>query len=238
MPLIVTERHSARDLDHWRRLEKADAVDAQRLAARLDVAEIKAARVIRDFAAAGDCYMSISWGKDSIAVAYILAKLEREEGLALPCTWVRVRRFENPDCSRARDAFLEQWPLSRYEEITVDAGEDRAGGTSALGFKEAARRWGDRHISGVRGAESRVRRIAMHRWGTASARTARPIGWWPTAWIFAHAYLRQLPVHPVYGYTGGGTWPREHLRTASLGGERGGEQRSQWEGHYYPDIVG
>lgn len=238
MPLIVTLRHRPDDLEHWRRAERVDALTARRLAGRLRDRAAEAREVLRAFItgaptpAAGG-YLGVSWGKDSVVVAHLLHELERE-GIRFPAVWVRVRLWENPDCDLVRDAFLERWPLSAYEEIEVDAGEDRAGGTSALGFEEAARRHGDRHVSGVRGAESATRRIVMARWGAATARTCRPIGRWSTEEVFAYLHAHDLPVHPAYGYTMGGVFDRLRLRTASLGGARGaGHGRAGWERAYY-----
>lgn len=238
MPLIVTHRHRPDDLEHWRRCERIDALNAQRMAGRIERKAKEALDVMRAFVESGGGYLGVSWGKDSIVCAHLLHTLERE-GVAFPAVWVRVRLWENPDCEAVRDAFLGRWPLSTYEEIEVEAGADRDGGTSARGFDEAARRHGDRHISGVRGDESRVRQIVMARWGTATARTCRPIGRWTTEEVFAYLHTHELPVHPVYGYSMGGMLDRLRLRTASLGGDRGrGMGREEWERTYYPDVLG
>lgn len=233
MPLIVTARHRPEDLEHWRRCEQIDALNARRLAGRLATKAAAAQDVMRAFIGEGGGYLGVSWGKDSVVCAHLLHTLELE-GLRYPAVWVRVRLWENPDCDRVRDAFLEGWPLRAYSEIEVDAGEDRAGGTSAVGFAEAAQRHGARHVSGVRGAESRIRRIVMARHGEASATTCRPIGRWSTEEVFAYLAIHGLPIHPAYGYTMGGLFDRMRLRTASLGGERGsGHGRGGWERAYY-----
>lgn len=231
--LITTDRHTDRDLAHWRMCEREDELHARRLSRRLDERVERALAVMRAFIEAGDGYLGISWGKDSVVCAWLLHRLERE-GVMYPACWVRVRHWENPDCELVRDAFLERWPLSRYEEIVVDVGPDRRGGTSALGFAEAARRHGDRHISGVRAEESAIRRASIGHLGLTTKRTCRPIGTWSTREVFALCHREGLPLHPAYGYTMGGVYDRLRLRTASLGGERGsGHGRGEWERVYY-----
>ena len=236
MALITTHRHSTADLEMWRVYEKIDALTAGRMGERLDEMATRAKVVMREFIEAGDGYLGISWGKDSLVCAHLLHQLQRE-GVHYPSVWVRVRHWENPDVPLVRDRFLERWPLDGYEEIEVDAGPDRVGGTSRRGFDEAARRHGRRHISGVRGDESAIRRLVMKRHGVDSIHTARPIGWWSTEAVFAYAHRHDLPLHPAYGYTMGGRFRRDRLRTASIGGDRGSSHgREGWERHYYPDV--
>lgn len=238
MPLIVTHRHRPEDLEHWRRvLEPVDAVTARRLARRLAERAEAAKAVIAGFLAKpGGGYLGVSWGKDSVVVAHMLHELERSGAPSCPAVWVRVSGWENPDCPLVREAFLARWPLQDYHEIEVEAGDNRAGGTSARGFEVARRRWGRRHISGVRGEESSVRGIVAARYGTASSGSCRPIVRWSSAEVFSYCHLHGLPLHPAYGYTAGGTWDRAHLRTGSLGGERGaGHGRREWERSYYPE---
>lgn len=239
MPLIVTHRHRPEDLAHWRVCERADAINAERLKRRFVESAAAAKDVMRSFIAAGDGYLSISWGKDSLVCAHLLFEMQRDEGTVYPSVWVRLDEIENPDCVLVRDAFLERWPLAGYDEIRAVAGDDSAGGRrTAAGFRAAADRYGDRHISGVRGDESRMRQIVMARFGAATARTCRPIGRWRTADIFAYLYLHDLPVHPVYAYTMGGLYDRLRVRTAALGGSRGnGMGRGGWEAAYYGDIM-
>lgn len=239
MPLIVTPRHRPDDLARWRVNERIDALTAQRITSRLARKADAARDVMRAFIAEGGGYLGVSWGKDSVVCAHMMHELERAGGIVYPVAWVRVRAWENPDCVLVRDAFLARWPLTSYAEIEADAGADRAGGTSAPGFAEAARRFGDRHVSGVRGEESTTRAIAMARYGTATARTCRPIGRWTGGEVFAYLYAHGLPVHPVYGYTMGGAFERRHLRVGSLGGERGtGHGRAEWERAYYGPELG
>lgn len=245
MPLIDSPRLSDLDRQAWARLERYDA----RLAARLPLDEMadKARQVIRDFAAAGPCYVSVSWGKDSVVVAHLAAT----SGVRLPMVWVRVRRWENPDCPAVRDAFLAEYgDRVDYREYVVSASAARwwepgaevesvSRRTSRAGFTLAEKDFGPRHISGIRAEESRVRRIAQARWGHASDAACRPIGDWTAVQVFAYLHRHDLPVHPAYAMSYGGRLDRRWLRVSSLGGVRGADRgRAEWERHYYRDVVG
>lgn len=245
MPLLDSPRLSDLDREAWARLERYDA----RLAARLPLDEMadKARQVIRDFAAAGACYVSVSWGKDSVVVAHLAAT----SGVRLPLVWVRVEQWENPDCPAVRDAFLAEYgDRVDYREYEVEATaarwwEDAASTestsrrTSRAGFTLAEKDFGPRHISGIRAEESRVRRIAQARWGHASDAACRPIGDWTAVEVFAYLHRHRLPVHPAYAMSMGGTLDRRWLRVSSLGGVRGADRgRAEWEQRYYPDVVG
>lgn len=90
------------------------------------------------------------------------------------------------------------------------------------------------HLSGVRGQESGARALRMQRWGTTTARTCAPIGWWTGLDVFAYLGLHDLPIHPAYAMNVGGMLDRERIRVASLGGKRGeGHGRAEWEARYY-----
>lgn len=231
--LIDSPRLSTADRDAWRMWEAVDRASSRRLAKRLEEKAERAAQALAHFTSEGPCYLGVSWGKDSVVVAHLAALA----GVDVPAVWVRVRLWENPDCECVRDAFLARWPL-RYEEIVVDAGSNRGGGTSKLGFKEAARRHGGRYITGVRAAESTTRELTIARNGLSSASSCRPIGRWTTEEVFAYVHAHDLPLHPVYGMTLGGTLEREWRRVGSLGGTRGnGHGRAEWEQHYYGDVL-
>lgn len=235
MSLIITDRHTERDLAHWRICEQEDDLHAQRLRAKLEAKAERAMDELRAFIERMGCgYLSVSWGKDSVIVAWLLHQI----GADYPAVWVRCREWENPDCLLVRDAFLARFPLPRYEEIEVgrehDRIEDIAIAVHRNGFAEAARRHGEAYVSGVRADESKVRRISIGHRGLTTKRTCRPIGHWSTIEVFAFSRLHDLPLHPAYGYTMGGVYDRMHLRTATLGGSKGQEHgRAEWERAYY-----
>ncbi|WP_151530549.1 MULTISPECIES: phosphoadenosine phosphosulfate reductase family protein [Corynebacterium] len=243
--LIDSTRLTAQDRAHWRRLARYDRLLAGQLP--LDDMADKARDTIQVFAEQGPCYVSTSWGKDSMVVAHLAAT----SGLHLPLVWVRVEKWENPDCTKVRDAFLDRYGEHvDYHEYAVEATAPRwwesnaetvsgSRRTSRGGFTLAERDHGDRHISGIRAEESRVRAIAQARWGDASGRACRPIGRWSAVEVFAYLERHDLPVHPAYAMSVGGRLDRRWLRVSSLGGVRGADRgRSEWESTYYPDVVG
>jgi phosphoadenosine phosphosulfate reductase len=200
-------------------------------------------------------YLGVSWGKDSVVVAHLLA----QSGIPYPVVWVKIDPLYNPDCDIVRDAFLDAHDID-YHEIEVEwreeqkeawkqhAEQGRADSlgyspkesSAVAGFREAARRWGDRHISGVRAEESSVRTLAMKRWGHSTERTCRPIGYWSTKDVFAYLHHHSLPVHPAYAMSRGGLFDRDRIRVDAFGGGRGtasGVIRHEWEGHYYADRI-
>lgn len=242
--LIESPRHTRADLEHWARQERYDLVIGR--SDRLKRLARKSIRAIEAFGTR-DVYASVSWGKDSVVMADLLAKSAVAQDI--PLIWVRTVPWDNPDCPHVRDAFLRRHPhmLGNYHEIATPSTsrrwwQDRGGwndterGTKG-GFTIAAQRFGHRHISGVRAEESRVRSIAQSRWGDATPNTCRPIGWWTAVDVFAHLAVEGLPVHPAYAQSFGGHRDRQWLRVSSIGGMRGIEHgRIEWEETYYPEI--
>jgi len=229
--LIPSPRHTAADLAAWERWAALDRRLAQSPAlARREAAALDA---LRTFAAAGPCYVGVSWGKDSVVVAH----LARQVSPDLPLVWVRLSEArDNPDCYAVRDAFLARWP-GEYHEVWSghqDDGGQLATGARRGGYAEAGRRFGDRYVSGVRADESRERRLRVARWGVATERTCAPLARWSGADVFAYLERYDLPIHPAYACTFGGALDRCRIRVASLGGERGtGHGRQEWEAAYY-----
>lgn len=242
--LIDSPRLTPQDRLAWEQREHFD----HQIAAKTNWGEKvgRAHKVIREFAAAGPCYVSTSWGKDSTVVAHLAAT----SGLKLPLVWVRVKKWENPDCPTVRDAFLAEYgDLVDYHEYEVEAtaarwweeGADTQPATkrtSRGGFRLAEKDHGARHISGIRGEESEDRARAQAIWGDAGPNACRPIGTWNARDVFAYLHRYKLPVHPAYAMTHGGYMDRCWLRVSSLGGIRGSENgRAEWEAAYYPDII-
>jgi phosphoadenosine phosphosulfate reductase len=206
-------------------LERQDALHAtsSRLRGKIDQAK----QALERFVAGGPCYCGVSWGKDSVAVAGLIAEM----GLDVPIVWIRVEPIANPDCALVRDTFLDRFAL-RYEEVEVDVSEPGSG------FDRAARLFGRRYISGIRKVESFRRRMRMGRWGHSSRNTCAPIGWWSTDDVFGYLALHDLPVHPAYACSRGGLYARDAIRVDVIGGLCGrGGARDSWERIYYPDMV-
>lgn len=240
--LIDHQRITARDRAAWDRLARYDAATAAD--PRWPAREEHARQTIRDFAATGPCYASTSWGKDSTVVAHLAAT----SGVRLPLVYVRMRRWENPDCLLVRDAFLADYgDAVDYHEYWVDGGRrwweadetDLKPGQHVSGqFDEASRRHGRRHISGVRGEESKMRGMVMSRWGEAGPGACRPIGRWTAVDVFAYLHRYNLPIHPAYACSHGGRLDRRWIRVSPIGGiSQSHKQRADWEAHYYPEIV-
>jgi len=237
--LIETSRHRLEDLAAWRRLEKEDEAWASTGAFRDRC--FAAIDVIRAAARMGGCYVSTSWGKDSVVVSHLAWTLGEEDGIWLPMAWVRTEPVVNPYCHLVRDAFFERWLVPVYHEETVvlSAGEDHDVQWDAA-LAAIGRRYGDRWIGGMRASEScqRVRRMEL---GLSLARSVQPIGHWAARDVFAYLSAFDLPVHPAYAFSFGGSLDRDNLRVAALLGgdgmvleERGTERgRSEWEAVYY-----
>lgn len=239
--LIDSPRFKPGDRDTWDRLEAFDHQIAQ--SPRLDTITATAADTLARFVDDGAGYVSTSWGKDSLVLCHILAMTRPQT----PLVWIRTTPWENPDCLHVRDQFLATYDVN-YIEIIHEAtsprwwenptdytGRER---TSRGGFQEAARRYGDRHVSGIRGEESRIRGMVQARWGDAGPRACRPIGRWTAIDVFAYLHRHDLPIHPAYAMSFAGRMDRRWLRVAALGSVRGADkQKAEWELAYYPDIV-
>ena len=246
--LIASPRHTAADLRTWEIHEETDRIEAERTDWQRECG--RAIDMVRLFVSHGPCYAGVSWGKDSIVVAHLIAAA----GLDIPLVCVRRTPIDNPDCWAVRDAFLARWPM-RYHEVVVECERDpahplqwwtrgvpertTAAQPKQVGFARAAEVIGsDRYVSGVRAEESGARVARMRRYGTATERTCAPIGWWPASRVFAYLHHHALPVHPAYACTLGGRLDRTRLRVGSLGGPHGqGHGRREWETRYYRDEM-
>lgn len=247
--LIRSHRHTAEDLAHWQLLESMDEVSAR--SKRFRAKARKSVDELMSFTGAGNCYAGVSWGKDSLVIAHMVATLVPR----VPLVWVRVRPIDNPDCLIVRDAFLRTYPNVRYEEVEqwckwsateshpsamrqASGGAWIARGTLEAGFRDAAARFGERHVSGIRAGESGARAMRCKTFGLSTRNTCAPIGWWTGVDVFAYLWQHRLPVHPAYACTMGGLIERDRLRVAALGGTRGdGMGRAEWEQRYYSDAI-
>lgn len=229
--LVDSPRLSDADRQAWGRWAALDARMAVAMRPRLERLADTARQVILDFAAAGPCYASISWGKDSLVLAHLVATSDVAGSVPLGyATSEQVPgRIANPDSARVRDLFLAAYPGVSYVEYPGGLGRlSEHMGTSRV-------------INGVRGAESGIRKRVMRWYGTMTspdAATCRPIGHWSHAELWAYLHLHDLPVHPAYAMTYGGVLDRSRVRVHSFGGEDGAvEGRIEWEDHYYGDLT-
>jgi phosphoadenosine phosphosulfate reductase len=233
--LIQSHRHTPKDLERWAIWEASFRVHSERRLFAEHVARAEAA--LLKFVAAGPCYCGVSWGKDSAAVADMVARIAPR----IPIVWVRVTEDYNPDCPLVRDAFLRIHTRCRYEEIEVPFAATVGRGTAYL-RDAVAQRHGNRYISGVRSEESRDRLRRSMRWGESSASTCAPLAWWSGDDVFAYLLTRYLPIHPAYACLLDGHLDPRRIRVSALGGPRGtrsgdGHGRAEWEERYYPQEV-
>lgn len=234
--LIQSPRHSPADLEAWQRVERTAEVHARLNSFRRQLQ--RSTDALLSFTGAGSGYAGVSWGKDSTVLAHMIATLCPR----WPLIWVRVEPIVNPDCDLVRDAFLKQHPASRYEEIVAHCHRDSSGwhasGTLERGFAQAAERYGERYITGIRAEESGIRKLRVAKHGLFSRNTCAPIGWW-SAWdVWAYLHTRGAPIHPAYACSMNGLLDNGRLRVSSLGGERGtGMGRREWEERYYGEEL-
>lgn len=185
----------------------------------------KSREAIREFATRS-CFCAVSWGKDSVVVAHLVAT----SGVNVPFYFVRTHRV-NPDCDLVRDAFLATYDIDYHEIVEPDEPWPHWG----FGLKEIPHK---RSIHGVRAAESSERELSACVHGVATDNKCRPILRWKTGQVFAYIEQNGLPLHPAYACTGGGRWDRDRIRVGTLGGERGnGIGRSEFEREYYGDAL-
>lgn len=224
--LINSDRLSDSDRAEWARLARIDTRLAAATRPRLDRLADTARDIIDDFAARGPCQACVSWGKDSVAIAHLVAT----SGAAIPLVYATsgdvLGRIANPDAPAVRDAFLAEHRAIEYVELT--------GGLLSIGRNFGS----DRRITGIRAAESGVRRLSQRAHGVATEISCRPIIAWTDADLWGYLALHDLPVHPAYAMSYGGVLDRSRIRVHSIGGEGGGtEGRIQWEDHYYGDLT-
>ncbi len=227
--LLASPRHTVHDLEHWKRLEIADSMRARHpgLAHKEDAAIQR----LRSFASGGNFFVSASWGKDSVVVAH----------LAWRSGWRRMHWFpagfiENPDCHLVRDAFLARFEMDYSEIEAADPVVGEWGHDGAQrAFERASAKMGGRYASGVRAEESATRKRRMVVFGHETENTCAAIGWWSTDDVFAYLHKHDLPIHPAYACTRGGTIDRNRIRVGTIGGQGGtGWGRREWERTYYP----
>lgn len=239
--LIDSPRLTEADRKVWARYEYFDARLAR--SPRLAEMEDEARATIEQFAATGPCIASISWGKDSVVVAHLVATSTVAD--RVPLMFARARHWETPEVDQVRDTFLAAYPHVTYEEREYVfrvpmRGEEGEGTLSQDALTEVLPR---RYISGVRAEESRIRRISILHRGEITKNTCRPIGRWRSTDVFAYLHKYDLPIHPVYAMSMGGAWQRDWLRVHALGFAPrlspawGAMDLHAWEQAYYADVI-
>lgn len=228
--LIRCERHTPEDLEHWNELEEMDLAyyrthDMRRL-------EYSAHEAIGEFIQ-NPCYLGVSWGKDSITVLNLCLQSGFSGPVVCSIGSYKTRATNIPYLMLV----AEKFKLENYQEIIYPEYPQKSKQKSLRDYQK--RTLINRYISGVRANESKIRRFSRKIHGKISANTCRPIIDWPTEAVFAYCAYHNLPLHPNYGMTGGGRWPREHIRVGgSIGGGDGINMgRREWEQEYYADLL-
>lgn len=226
--LISSERHTARDLETWGQLESADRTI--KINAVLSRSIIEVSKFSKT-----PCYCSVSWGKDSVVIAWVVARYAPQ----VPLVWVRPDGAEMPGQDDVRDEFLRRFDVEYFEPTCTAEIWNNPKVSNERAFRPARVATGmSRRIVGVRASESGVRKMSMRHHGLATEQVCRPIGWWSADHVFGCLAQHDLPVHPAYAMLGGGRYDRQHRRVASLGGSWGDSfGRNEWEQEYYPDII-
>lgn len=236
--LLKSHRHASADIELWSELHDADLVYSSRPAFQRK--ERDAFRVVSELGSR-KCYVSISWGKDSL----VLAHLAWRASLPHPVYRIKMTGIEPADeTDRVEQAFLSTFDGfgKRYQVIEQSyiPGERPADmkrePALTRGIRECRRLSGcDCYVNGLRAAESSTRWFAMLR---GSINSVSPIGWWSDADVFGYIAKHDLPVHANYAMLGGGRWPRDRLRVCMIGGDKGTRSgRREWEREYYSDVL-
>lgn len=237
---LLRSRCSSVDWRIWQERSRVDDVHASLGLHRRRVDAARAALV--RFCSGERGYIGVSWGKDSCAVLL----LSIMDGVDWPVVHVALDPVSNPDCDTTRDAWLEMYPglALRYHEIRVrchpkpSTSRYDTNAAYTVGFADAARRFGQRRVSGVRAEEATARKLAVlsQGLGEQTDKTARPIGRWRSEDVFA--FLRDHPLAPAYPCTMSGSYDRGRVRVNNLWGLYGeGHGRRDWEWRYYRDRI-
>ena len=224
--LIITNKHTKKDLDYWNDYREADQyIILKKYKTDRTIAIIK-----EWYREHPDCVLNTSWGKDSIVLLHHLIL----SGLHIPVVYMKFDDRSNPDCELVKNHFLKQYDIDYHEEI-FNYNEVRKTGKH---WKEIAKKYSSYRITGIRNDEAGKRLLIYKLYGHSSKYSCRPLALWKIQEIFAYIEQNNLPLCPVYGYLGGGRWDRNYIRTHSLAGSTGtGCGRTEWEKEYYSDIL-
>lgn len=237
--LIKSDRIRHSDWPQWFADEEYDCLLAQIKRPQLEAKARRSMQIIREFLSE-PAFVSMSWGKDSVLVAWLTWRVCHESGIPMPpIAYSRVDgdRKANPDCDLVRDYFLATWESPYIEQRFNTC--DHPGADRNLHFKLLESLAGtSRRITGIRNTESRRRSVRFQTQGFSTKHTCAPLSLWTTEDVFLYSFIHDLPLHPAYAMNGGGAWKRCDLRVHSIGGLAGCEfSRRSWEALYYPELI-
>lgn len=220
-----------------------EAGDHERAKSRdLAVKERYAVKALRRFLAdPSECYVSSSWGKDSVVIAHLARRVEDTLPVVhgawrQPYAEPRVGKCgtiydaaENPHNDDVRDDFLARWPMP-YAEVECSQTQPWHAPIKA--------EFGPRRITGIRAQESGTRTMSAAVHGVATGNVCRPILNWSADDVFAYLAKYDLPIHPSYAMSYGGRLDRTWLRVDLIGGGTGVDMgRREWERRYYGNAL-
>lgn len=161
-------------------------------------------------------YASLSGGKDSVAMCYIVNEAARTLGKDFKI-WTHLSDASFPGteetCKKVAEALGRRWDVHRCETSAFDAidGRHRAAfGKSGVFFDSIREYAADKDLSfvGVRASESKRRRKGANVHGQifrsesmGSVTVCHPLLWFRLEDVAAALYEYQAPIHPIYTKT-------------------------------------
>ena len=215
----------------------------------------QACEVLGRAAALGSVAVSVSWGKDSCALAHLAIKtlgrvplLHMSAPYALP-GWERIAEYFSTRTSvhilpaeRSLRQYIE-WckTIGLPHERKASVQSRVVGAIKRDRGAEWAREYGiDVQVLGLRACESNIRKMLLRKRGLVyqvadGGWRAQPLGWWTAQDTWALIFSEEIPYHPLYDReTHGQT--RETLRNTGWLSTDGAEQgRIAWLREHYPD---
>jgi phosphoadenosine phosphosulfate reductase len=235
--LLITTKHSRSDLKAWDNVCYQYQLYYKLNNKKLDKKLNKSLNLIKlFFQNHQNCYASISWGKDSTILAYLIYLSQ----LPIPCVQT-VCYTTNPDNELVKNDFCANYDIDYHEVFSDDSVLDRFSFDQSVinkFFEPVKVIFGNHKILGIRGDESNIRKYQQIKYKGITSTSCHPLIHWSLDDVFSFLINKNIPIHPVYGYSMGGLIPLKDLRVDTLGDIRGRDRgRKEWENIYYQDEL-
>jgi len=230
--LVNSNRFKDGDIEHFQELEKLDLMHYESNQEKMNKIENESMDYIKKFSENKNCFIGVSWGKDSMVCLDLIVRLK----LNIPVIHFREYKIENPETYSVRDLFLKKNDID-YKEILIDTEYFHQDKYFIKKVNEHNKNYSGR-ITGIRMQESATRKISGLVHGVNTENVCRPILSWSNQQVFSYLVYYNLLIHPNYGMSNNGFFKRDRLRVDSLtgfGGNGGG--RKEWEEMYYSDVL-
>ena len=161
----------------------------------------------------------VSWGKDSCCLLRLV------EMVGIGKITIRTPHFDqspeqrNPCAEQVQNLYLESHDVNfslnndmrlwRYPEDEIA-------------------------LTGLRAAESTIRRLSIGKLGLTTDRVSRPIGNWSTQDVFSFCHHEGIPLPATYAMLKHGEYDRQFVRTDEIGITGHRMARKAWEEYYFP----